>query len=118
MSTKSLEWLVYLEKENAEETLAELRTQFSVAQIGSRQLVILRGSAAQKEQLKAVGGVQEVFEGSVPLDLSDGLDLTETLFIQAWSLRQQVVPKTRPGQGLDWDAEGFDAPGISEDDLM
>jgi hypothetical protein len=118
MNTKKLEWLVYLEKEHADNTLEELRSQFSVAQVGSRQLVILRGSAEQKDQLKALNGVQEVFEGSVPSNLIEGLDLSEYLFVKAWSIRQQVKPKTRPGEGLDWDAEGFEAPGISEDDLM
>lgn len=118
MNKKTVEWLVYLEKEHAEKTLEKLRSLFSVAQVGSRQLVILRGSAEQKDQLQAMEGVQAVFEGSSPPEMSEELDLSEYLFVKAWSIRQQVKPKTRPGEGLDWDAEGFEAPGISEDDLM
>lgn len=116
MKTQGLELLVYLSEDRAETTMDELRTQFSVTQVASRQIAVIRVEPEQKEAVEAVEGVQAVFEQQIPQHLFTQLDIGESLFVKAWSIRMADEPKPRPGEGLDWDAEGFEAPGISDED--
>ena len=106
-----LELLAFLYKEQAEVTLDELRARFSVSQVASRQLAILRVSPGLSDQVEQVDGVRAVFEGHVPQDLLADLDPMEKLFVTAWEMRKDATDKPRSGDGLDWDAKGFEAPG-------
>jgi hypothetical protein len=48
--------------------------------------------------------------GERPPDaVAEGLDEAERLFIDGWLLRRRGKPQ-RPGEGLDWDAEGWRPP--------
>lgn len=44
-----------------------------------------------------------------PHDVTDELDDTERLFVDGWALRRRGKPD-RPGDGLNWDAEGRRPP--------
>jgi hypothetical protein len=44
-----------------------------------------------------------------PDDVVDELDDSERLFVDGWLLRRRGKPE-RPGEGLDWDAEGRRPP--------
>jgi hypothetical protein len=46
---------------------------------------------------------------SPPDDVVDDLDESERLFVDGWALRRRGKPE-RPGEGLDWDAEGRQPP--------
>ena len=118
MSDNDLEIIVYLDDEHAETAIESLRSQFSVSQVASRQVVMVRVPAEQVGQVAAVEGVQGVFDHEFPQNLMENLNLSESLFVRAWSLRQSDGTKKRLGEGLDWDAEGFEAPGISEEDWI
>ena len=48
------------------------------------------------------------YTDTVPADVLLSLAPYERIFIAAWRDRREV--KNRAGDGLDWDAEGFDAP--------
>jgi hypothetical protein len=117
MEKKDREVLVYLQGEHAEQALEVLRSHFSVTQLASRQLAVVRVVTGEETQVQSVEGVQGVFEQGVPENLYTQLNLSETLFVKAWILRQQEETKTRPGEGLDWDAAGFEPPDFSKEDL-
>jgi hypothetical protein len=52
--------------------------------------------------------VLSVHRAAVPADVLARLDDPERLFAAAWNERRR--PKRRAGDGLPWDAPGFDAP--------
>jgi hypothetical protein len=72
-------------------------------------------------EVAAVPGVAAVSEGAVAPELVAGLDEAEALFVRAWARRLGVPGQPRPGEGLDWDARGFEPPdgppGVESDGL-
>jgi len=67
--------------------------------------------AASEEDLQALARrpeVQAVFRGDVPPEALARLDEPARLFAAAWNERHR--PKVRRGEGLPWDAPGFDPP--------
>jgi hypothetical protein len=110
------ERMVYLQEEHAEATLSELRARFTVLQVASPHLAVLRVEEDQLEQVAEVEGVDKIIDVEIPQEILDKLDSAEELFATAWVMRQQTKTKIRPGEGLDWDAEGFEAPDPSPDD--
>src|SRR4051794_18155687 len=56
---------------------------------------------------RAPGGVA-VGDPDLPDDVRAGLSDTERLFADAWVLGSR--PKVRPGDGLPWDAPGYQPP--------
>lgn len=110
-----LELMVYLQEEHAEATMNELRDRFTVLQVASSHLVVLRVGEHQMEQVAEVEGVERIINTEIPQEILDRLDSTEELFAKAWMVGQQAKTKSRPGEGLDWDAEGFEAPDTSPD---
>ncbi|MBN1149258.1 MAG: hypothetical protein JXA78_18500 [Anaerolineales bacterium] len=112
-----LELLAFLNWERAEETLDELRARYSVSQVASQQLAILRVDADlgdEIEDIQEVEGVRAVFEGSVPDELLVDLNPTERLFVKAWQMRKGAEAKQRPADMLDWDAEGYEPPDLEQ----
>jgi hypothetical protein len=57
-----------------------------------------------------VPGVAAVTVGAVAQEVIADLDETEALFIRAWASRRGGLERPRPGEGLDWDAGGFEPP--------
>ncbi|RJF93497.1 hypothetical protein [Sphingomonas cavernae] len=45
---------------------------------------------------------------ALPSELTDG----ERLFIEGWRARASKDPKTRKGEGLPWDAPGYQPPDL------
>jgi hypothetical protein len=67
--------------------------------------------AADEEGLKALESrpeVRAVFTADVPPETLEQFDESERLFAAGWNERRR--PKQRLGEGLPWDAPGFDAP--------
>ena len=67
--------------------------------------------AADEEGLRALERkpeVRAVFTGDVPPEALTQLNEAERLFAAGWNQRHR--PKQRRGEGLPWDAPGFDAP--------
>ena len=52
-----------------------------------------------------------VYEQDVPPDVLAGLRPEERLFVEGWTLQQASKDKSRSGDGLSWDAPGFQPPG-------
>ncbi|MBC9034847.1 hypothetical protein IAG41_20850 [Sphingomonas sp. JC676] len=87
-------------------TAAELEGLATVRQrYGDRVFVV---AAAEPAPLGALG---DVFPADSKAPESDeSLSTTEQLGISAWNAREDLANKQRPGEGLDWDSEGFEAP--------
>lgn len=106
------EWLVVLD-EPAELAHAALDAYGRVTQRVSPRLLVL-GNLADKcaPELATIEGVLAVATEALPPEVLDRLNDDERLWAAAWAQRRK--PKDRPGDGLDWDAEGFEAPGPPE----
>jgi hypothetical protein len=72
------------------------------------RLVIVAADEEALRGLESNPKVRAVFTGDVPQETLERLDEPERLFAGGWNERRR--PKQRPGDGLPWDAPGFDAP--------
>lgn len=110
MDARQQELLVVLERERASTTLDELRARERVVHVASPRIVVIATDAEADDVARGLTGVEGVFRETIPPDVMDSLDEGETLFTNAWLSRQQEVSKPRLGEGLDWDAPGFEPP--------
>ena len=78
--------------------------------VSPRVVIVEPAGDATKEELQTMTGVKAVLEPGERLgaDLRGTLTDTEALFVDAFA--QRARHKERPGEGLDWDAEGFLPP--------
>ena len=73
------------------------------------RLAIVEGEARSFEAVRSLPGVVAVCEEAVPDTVLQQLNSTERLFAEAWVVGRK--PKTeRRGDGLPWDADGFEPP--------
>lgn len=109
MHARDDEMLVILDAPASEEAEQRIRTQYRVMQQVSPRVLVIR-RPADPAALRALPGVQDVAEGSVPDALVRELSDAEALFVQAWSQRASMGAKRRPGEGLPWDTPGRTPP--------
>jgi len=101
------ELLIVLESRSASETLAQLRAVANVTQVSPPRLALVQAGPDARTRIARIQGVLHVLDDSartLPADLTPA----ERIFAGAWQARQQ--PKTRTGEGLPWDAPGFEPP--------
>jgi hypothetical protein len=101
------ELLIVLESQPASETLARLRAVATVTQVFPPRLALVQAGPDTRTRVARIPGVLHVQDdpaGKLPADLTPA----ERAFAGAWQAGQQ--PKTRAGEGLPWDAPGFDPP--------
>ena len=101
------ELLIVLDSQPASETLARLRAVATVTQVFPPRLALVQAGPDARTRIARIQGVLHVLDNSarnLPADLTPA----ECAFAAAWQARQQ--PKTRPGEGLPWDAPGFEPP--------
>jgi hypothetical protein len=103
------EFLVILEPAAAEEALEHLRSGHQVTQIGSPRVVVAV-SPGEAPPSPSIPGVVAVSGGAMPPDIGEELDEREALFVAAWVSRMKGPEKQRRGEGLPWDAPGFEPP--------
>lgn len=87
------------------------RGRYRVTQKASPRVVIVQMAAgASREELQGMDGVQAVLEAGEGLaaDVAATLSPGEAVFVQAYT--QRARHKERPGDGLNWGAEGFLPP--------
>jgi hypothetical protein len=102
------ELLIVLESRSATETLAQLRAVTNVTQVFPPRLALVQAGPDAGTGIARIQGVRLVLDDparKLPADLTSA----ERIFASAWQARQQ--PKTRTGEGLPWDAPGFEPPG-------
>ncbi|MBM3564016.1 MAG: hypothetical protein FJX48_12955 [Alphaproteobacteria bacterium] len=107
MSDLEREFLVVIDSVRSTEVLARLRVAVHVTQVFSPRLALVRNEPGAMERARAIPGVQHV-RADDPRDLIPDLTPSEHLFVSAWV--ERVRPKTRRGEGLNWDAPGFEPP--------
>jgi hypothetical protein len=99
-----------------EDALDRLRGTFRVRHVASPRLVVVeRTPAAVAAAEHGVDGVVAVSDGELPQALMDRLGPEEQLFAGAWASRMTGAEKEREGEGLTWDAPGFDPPDPPQD---
>lgn len=101
------EFLVVLEPRLADLALAHLRATGNVTQVLAPRLALVRADPDAMARAAQIEGVLNVSDDTLP-ELPQDLTPSERLFVSAWEARRQ--PKTRPGEGLSWDAPGFLPP--------
>ena len=113
MTDAPQEYLIILESSLANRALGQLAAVATVTQVQPPRLVLIRADPGVRERLVGIAGVMGVYNVTPP-GLPSDLTPTERLFISAWAARQQR--KSRPGEGLPWDAPGFVAPDAPTDE--
>jgi hypothetical protein len=102
--------LVVLHDESAGRTATPLQGQYRIlSRLPPRILVVDPGEQASAD-LRREPGVLGVYEREVPDDLLARLRPEEQLFVRAWAQQATQEQKVRPGEGLSWDAPGFEPP--------
>lgn len=102
---RAAELLVLLDPNPPPALQERIRAQCRVTQEGSPRLLVVERPADPSE-LRSIPGVRAVFDDTVPASAVADLDEGESLFVRAWSERESMNTKRRPGEGLDWDAAG------------
>lgn len=80
--------------------------------VSPRVMIIELTGDTTKEQLQTMPGVDAILEPgeSLASEISGNLSPIEAAFVAAYTQRSR--PKTRQGDGLNWDAEGFVPPDL------
>jgi hypothetical protein len=102
--------LVVLSGDGADSARCELRRRFAVTDVASPRLLLVRDAGDEAAAIEAVDGVATVLHREVPSHVLESLDEGEATFARAWEQRQRPDRKARDGEGLSWDAPGFEAP--------
>ncbi|UZF42861.1 hypothetical protein [Rhodococcus rhodochrous] len=103
------EHLVVLVPERADATLADVEAMAPVTQLLRPRLLLVLADPDVREGIRRIPGVLGVYD-TAPDGEPLGLSLEEQLFVDAWVARH--APKTRPGEGSNWDTPGFEPPDI------
>jgi hypothetical protein len=105
------EALVILDPSAGHGAHEEISRRARVLQSAGTRLLVLDATTTDLERIRAIPEVARVLSAPAALENLPALDAGETLFLQAWQARQrQTKPTRREGEGLDWDASGFEAP--------
>lgn len=92
-----------------EQVLSRVAVVASVTQLLPPRLAIVEGDPDRLAAVHGIPGLIAMFEGPVPETMLQQLNPTERLFAEAWAESRR--PKSdRVGEGLSWDAEGFEPP--------
>jgi hypothetical protein len=103
--------LIIVNESHADDVLSQVGQFVKVTQRLPPRLAIVEGEDRQLEAVRTLPGVIAVCEGPVPDSVLQQLHPAERLFADGWAAGRQ--PKTaRPGEGLPWDAEGFQPPDL------
>lgn len=103
------EVLLILEEDPEAPSHEEVRREQRVTQaLSDRVFAIEEPDAERLAELEALPGVSLYREGSTPARIPTGLSDAERVWVDAWGQRGE--PKERPGEGLSWDAPGFEPP--------
>jgi len=87
---------------------AALKDSATIVHTASPRLFVARVDLARRSDLASRPGVIAMTEGTLPDEVANRLNKAEALFATAFANRR--TSKERPGEGLPWDAPGFEPP--------
>jgi len=99
------EWLVILEP-GGDASRVEAAAEIT-QRAGTRTLI---AAAEDVRALRSLPGVRAITEADIDSAWLEDLSESERLFANAFAAKHAMKNKRRPGEGLDWDAEGMDPP--------
>ena len=103
--------LVLLPEASASEQVGRLQSAYRVLTLLRPRIVVLEVDEQALTALRKSPDIAGVYEQNVPPDVLAGLRPEERLFVEGWSVQQASKDKSRSGDGLSWDAPGFQPPG-------
>ena len=103
--------LALLPEASASEHMGRLQSAYRIVAMLRPRIVVLEVDEQALSALRQVPGVLGVYEQSVPPGVLAGLRPEERLFVEGWMQQQASKDKSRSGDGLSWDAPGFQPPG-------
>jgi len=102
--------LVLLPEESASQQVARLQDTYRVLTMLRPRIVVLQVEEAAVTALRQDPALTGVYEQVVPPEALAGLRPEERLFVEGWVQQQASKDKQRRGDGLSWDAPGFQPP--------
>jgi hypothetical protein len=108
--------LAILSSESARAAIDDLADAYPVTHEASWRVLVIRHGGGDFGDVAAIPGVAVVSGADVASEILEGLNKGEALFVQAWSQRRGSPKERRRGEGLDWDAEGFEPPDPPPDE--
>ncbi len=115
MADTKREFLVILDPDQGRDLFQRISSQYKIAQSLPPRVLIPLLDAREAREIAALPGVTSVCEAAVPPHVMETLTDGESLFASAWAERHQAAPKKRVGEGLAWDAPGFEPPDASKE---
>jgi hypothetical protein len=103
-----VEALIVLNEDDADRTRIEVEKQAQVLHSVSPRVFVVMAEARALEDLSRMENVVAATDAALPGTVLRTLDGPERQWAAAWNLRR--VEKSRPGDGLPWDAAGFSPP--------
>lgn len=100
---------VVLLSSNDQGAAAVVRQRCRVVSELPPRLLVVEADEQVAQGLRVLPGVDDVISGMNNI-LPNSLNESELLFVQAWQQSRHMDDKSRPGEGLSWDAEGFLPP--------
>lgn len=100
---------VVLLSSNDQDAATAVRQRCRVVSALPPKLLVVEADEQVAQELRVLPGVEDVISRMNNI-LPNSLNESELLFVQAWQQSRNLDNKTRPGEGLNWDAEGFSAP--------
>jgi hypothetical protein len=105
---EAIEALIVLDEHDAARTRSEVEKQAQVLHSVSPRVFVVMAEAQVLEHLSRMENVVAATATDLPDTVLRTLDGPERQWAAAWNLRR--IEKSRPGDGLNWDAAGFSPP--------
>ena len=109
-SPQKRDLLVIITGSRADESFERISAAYKVQQVVSHRVLVVEGNSGELAELKQIPGVSVIASGDAAPGVTEKLDEGESLFVTAWISRMKEGPKNRSGDGLNWDAPGFEPP--------
>jgi hypothetical protein len=110
--TPSQEAIVVLSEHDVTETRSEIERETEILQSISPRVFVVKLAPGVLDRLSKMENVVASTPSALPATAMRGLSEPERQWAAAWNLRG--TKKSRPGEGLNWDAPGFSPPDRPE----
>ena len=105
-------FLALLREGAAAQHVERLQSRYRVINMLRPRVLVLEIDDDAAARLREDPDIAGVFDREAPADVVDQLPADARLFVNAWIQQQATKDKQRRGDGLSWDAPGFEPPDI------